>query len=54
MVVAAMVQRMGLLVAHMSAWAQSVRDLGSEVAGMIAVVVAFLNQKNCFSGVEVV
>ena len=54
MFVAEMVQRMGLLVAHRRAWAQSVRDVGSDAAGMIAVVVAFVNQKNCSSGVEVV
>ena len=51
MVVAEMVQMMGLLVAHMRAWVQ---DLGSGVAGILGLVVALVNQKNCSSMAEVV
>ena len=41
---AELVQMMGHLVADMTAWARLVRDLGSGVAGNIAVIVV-LNQK---------
>ena len=51
MVVAEMVQMMGLLVAHMRAWVQ---DLGSGVADTIGLVVALVNQQNCSSMGEVV